>query len=1166
MRPLPAPAPAPPPNAHERAPACAGLAPAGAAGRRLNRARLNRALVDAPTASHVFCLWEAHAASFNHINLSTALLALARCARAAPDERARAGGRAGGGGGKGALVADGRFVALVREVGRQLDARPASFDGRSLAALAHAGAKVGAAAPPCRELLARVARAAEPRVAELELRHLAQLAHAYALAGVPAPRLFAAIARAGGAALCAAEPPAARREEMGGTSGRLDGGSTGGGGGGGARDAQALANLGWAFARAAVPAPALFAALDAAAARRVREFGGAELGMLLWAHAMAGAQPVALLRALEAALDGDGAHVGEGAPLHAEQLAMMAWAAVSLGHTPRALLLAAARAAASAPAVLDDGRLTSLAWALAKAPDAHESGELAEAFDALAAAALPRVPALRPAELASLCAALGAAARGARRAGPRAAGTSAAAGAAVARRRGLHAALLGATERAALRAAVRLRPPELAAVTASIAACGSRDGALFTALSDAAAARVDELAPRHVVAICRALARAHAAGVRGPGGGCCGAALFGATADWGAARLRSFGGAELAELCWARALVAERPARAAAVARHGARDALAPRSAVDGRALSRELRAACGEQLGAVDGARLAALAVACARSAGGEAEDAPLFAAVAHAATARASDLRDADLGALAWAVGRARLGSDALWTALAAEAEARAPALPLSIAAVLACALASAHAARAAAPRAERGGGAHGGRAEAQPPPAALLHALHALCARGAHAAGADAGSLDAAGLDVAGFAWALATVRSPASPPLLARLAPAAARHVHELAAQPRAREPAPGDCGARGARVVSALAWAYARGEAGARPADALAGDGEAADARAPPDARAEPPPQPQQAQRAGTRAVLVAAAAWGEAHADELGARQLALLAEAFPRARARAPCLFAALAPRAAALAPTMAPRELAACAWAFAAARGAEPAVGCDDGLFGALEAAAGARAADFTPAQLARFAWAVAVRARGGAPAPWGDAQRALWSRVAAVAHDDWSERERRALGQAAHSARAGASSNAHVAAALERLVRDVPPAAAARACAPSRYTQLVLSRELRARGWAHEDEVAVAGGLLLVDMADERARVALEFDGPSHFLADVRTGELSEDGRSAWKGGALAALGWRVVRVSFGEWREAECTPERRDAFLGALVARLTAPPGPVLRPAI
>ena len=57
---------------------------------------------------------------------------------------------------------------------------------------------------------------------------------------------------------------------------------------------------------------------------------------------------------------------------------------------------------------------------------------------------------------------------------------------------------------------------------------------------------------------------------------------------------------------------------------------------------------------------------------------------------------------------------------------------------------------------------------------------------------------------------------------------------------------------------------------------------------------------------------------------------------------------------------------------------------------------------------------------------------------------------------------------------------------------------------------------------------GGFLSIDMANVEQKLAIEFDGPSHFLSD---GTLN--GRSKAKTRLLQQLGWRVVRIPVDEW---------------------------------
>ena len=107
------------------------------------------------------------------------------------------------------------------------------------------------------------------------------------------------------------------------------------------------------------------------------------------------------------------------------------------------------------------------------------------------------------------------------------------------------------------------------------------------------------------------------------------------------------------------------------------------------------------------------------------------------------------------------------------------------------------------------------------------------------------------------------------------------------------------------------------------------------------------------------------------------------------------------------------------------------------------------------------------------------------------------------------------------------------------SAPPrsAAAHRCCRPASSsrsasaTQREVSATLRSLGWAHEEECDIGG--LLVDMADVAGRVVVEFDGPTHYITDLATGEEREDGPTVWKTRLLERLGYRVVRIGHVEW---------------------------------
>jgi very-short-patch-repair endonuclease len=102
--------------------------------------------------------------------------------------------------------------------------------------------------------------------------------------------------------------------------------------------------------------------------------------------------------------------------------------------------------------------------------------------------------------------------------------------------------------------------------------------------------------------------------------------------------------------------------------------------------------------------------------------------------------------------------------------------------------------------------------------------------------------------------------------------------------------------------------------------------------------------------------------------------------------------------------------------------------------------------------------------------------------------------------------------------------------------------------RASHLELSACLRAAGWEHANETRLEGGLLVVDMACTATRVVVEFDGPSHYLSHVQSGEESYDGNSLLKTKLLEALVWHVHRVG---WRA--CARDR-DAEVARVAAAL------------
>jgi hypothetical protein len=80
-----------------------------------------------------------------------------------------------------------------------------------------------------------------------------------------------------------------------------------------------------------------------------------------------------------------------------------------------------------------------------------------------------------------------------------------------------------------------------------------------------------------------------------------------------------------------------------------------------------------------------------------------------------------------------------------------------------------------------------------------------------------------------------------------------------------------------------------------------------------------------------------------------------------------------------------------------------------------------------------------------------------------------------------------------------------------------------------------------------------LLSIDMANTEQMIAIEFDGPQHFVTDVSTGELSENGSTTAKRWFLEQLGWKVINVRFTDWDNAGDKEEKKDFLRKLLVSK-------------
>ena len=85
----------------------------------------------------------------------------------------------------------------------------------------------------------------------------------------------------------------------------------------------------------------------------------------------------------------------------------------------------------------------------------------------------------------------------------------------------------------------------------------------------------------------------------------------------------------------------------------------------------------------------------------------------------------------------------------------------------------------------------------------------------------------------------------------------------------------------------------------------------------------------------------------------------------------------------------------------------------------------------------------------------------------------------------------------------------------------------------------------GIKHESEVSpfpCIPGTMAIDIASHKYRVAVEVDGPSHFLYSPNFVLLKEyNGPSVFKHRILERLGWKVINIDYREANSHQCSPE-------------------------
>jgi len=234
-------------------------------------------------------------------------------------------------------------------------------------------------------------------------------------------------------------------------------------------------------------------------------------------------------------------------------------------------------------------------------------------------------------------------------------------------------------------------------------------------------------------------------------------------------------------------------------------------------------------------------------------------------------------------------------------------------------------------------------------------------------------------------------------------------------------------------------------------------------------------------------------------------------------------------------------------PQDLSNTVWAYATAGVAA------DALYAAVaEAAVRSGLAGFNPQDLANTAWAYATADH------YHQALLADCSRVISdsLARDPsrWSE-ERSQLHQWQLwlSLERGADGQQHLLSESQRKL----------CCDAMQDTQVTISEFQRSVAVAlaalspvaavqhgFEEEYLEPRTGYSLDLALPSTRVAIEVDGPSHFLLPDGRGARKPNGPTLLKRRLLAAAGWRVISVPFYEWNGFATAKERQTYLQGML----------------
>ena len=92
------------------------------------------------------------------------------------------------------------------------------------------------------------------------------------------------------------------------------------------------------------------------------------------------------------------------------------------------------------------------------------------------------------------------------------------------------------------------------------------------------------------------------------------------------------------------------------------------------------------------------------------------------------------------------------------------------------------------------------------------------------------------------------------------------------------------------------------------------------------------------------------------------------------------------------------------------------------------------------------------------------------------------------------------------------------------------------------------LNQMGWDHTFEHETAEGFSH-DLAQPESNLAVEVDGPSHYLMDLSSGSFVANGSTRFKSRQLRSLGWTVAHISYFDW-DHKFESERRELVVAKL----------------